>query len=309
MTAREDETAPLAEGARRFVDAARPFERLPPERKARVRGRVLAAIAAGAAVSTVAAEATAAASAEGIGAAGSALEGAAGAGAGTGTAGSTIGVAGLGAGATKAAGLSLFTKIGLAVALVTAGAGGYLWKQAQSATTVPPASATSAGSAASVIASSSVPAGAEAPPKAPTDPSGAPERPSAPASNAISALPAAPGSRASTAPSGAEKPGTDPGAAAADSAPQADTLPEENKLLAAAHAALARGDAAGALALLDEHATRFPRGALAPERRAARAMALCKQGRSADGRREADALYGADSKSPLAEKIRRACDR
>jgi hypothetical protein len=88
-----------------------------------------------------------------------------------------------------------------------------------------------------------------------------------------------------------------------------DELAEETALLGAAQSALARGDAASALALLDEHATRFPRGELAPERRAARALALCKSGRVEEGRREGEALYGKSRESPLAEKIDRACAR
>ncbi len=88
-----------------------------------------------------------------------------------------------------------------------------------------------------------------------------------------------------------------------------DSLTEENKLLAAAHAELSRGNAGAALALLDEHAARFPRGTLAPERRATRAMALCKAGRVEEGRRELVALYGGDSKSPMAQKIDRACGK
>lgn len=290
MTARDDEPAPLAEGARRIVNAARPFERLPPDRKARVRGRVMAAVAAGVTVSAVASEAAAA----GAGATGAAEAGAGAAGA--------LGSAGLG-GATKAAGASLFAKIGLSVALVTAGAGGWIWDRAHqepSPSPARPVTTLAAGPSASPGVSPERAAGdtGEPVPFAPAAPAADPSAPAVTASNTIS------GSAAAAAPA-TERPqtGVDP----ASSSTAVDSLQEETRLLAAAHAALSRGDAASALVLIDEHAARFPSGVLAPERRAARAMALCKQGRAADGQREADALYGEGSKSPVAEKIRRAC--
>lgn len=296
MTARDDEPAPLAEGARRIVDAARPFERLPPDRKARVRGRVMAAVAAGAVVSAVATEAAAA----GAGASAAATAAAE---AGAGAEGA-LGSAGLGS-ATKAAGVSLFAKIGLSVALVTAGAGGWIWSRAhQEAPPSPsmPVATLAAGPSAGDTGAPNTFAPAE--PGATSAPVADPPAPGGARSNTVSeispvSVPATPAG------AGADKPqaAVDPAA----SSPPVDSLPEETRLLAAAHAALSRGDAAAALVLIDEHAARFPSGALAPERRAARAMALCKQGRAADGQREADALYGEGSKSPVAEKIRRAC--
>ncbi len=300
MTARDDEPAPLAEGARRIVNAARPFERLPPDRKARVRGRVMAAVAAGVAVSAVATEAAAAGAGATAGAT-TALEAGAGA-------GGALGSAGLGA-ATKAAGVSLFAKIGLSVALVTAGAGGWLWNRAQqepSPSPARPAATLAAGPSASPGVSPERAAGdtGEPVPGAASAPAADRSASAAAGANTNSVFPAV--TATATLPGGgADKPqaAVDP----ASSSTAVDSLQEETRLLAAAHAALSRGDAASALVLIDEHAARFPSGVLAPERRAARAMALCKQGRAADGQREADALYGEGSKSPVAEKIRRAC--
>src|SRR5688500_15389498 len=57
-----------------------------------------------------------------------------------------------------------------------------------------------------------------------------------------------------------------------------DTIAEEAALLRGAHTSLASGDGTSAMRALDEHARRFPRGALAEEREAARVMALCAQG-------------------------------
>lgn len=304
MTARDDEPAPLAEGARRIVNAARPFERLPPDRKARVRGRVMAAVAAGVAVSAVATEAAAAGASAAAGA-GAGVTTAVEAGAG---AGGALGSAGLGA-ATKAAGVSLFAKIGLSVALVTAGAGGWLWNRAQqepSPSPARPVATLAAGPSASPGVSPERAAGdtGEPVPGAASAPAADRSASAAAGSNTNSGFPAV--TATATLPgAGAERPqaAVDPAA----SSTAVDSLQEETRLLAAAHAALSRGDAASALVLIDEHAARFPSGVLAPERRAARAMALCKQGRAADGQREADALYGEGSKSPVAEKIRRAC--
>lgn len=290
MSAQGDEPAPLAESARRFVDAARPHERLSAERKAQLRGRVMAAIGAGIGA-TVAASAAKAA------------ELGAGAGAGAAVAGGAAGGAGAavaGAGAVKVAGLSLFAKIGLSVAVVTLGAGGVLWSRAHEeparpAITVPSGNAAdSAGVGPSKGGEVTAPPGAE-----PAATSRAEATPG-------EASPASTGARPSVSGAAGRAGGSADPAATAEAV---DSLTEENKLLARAHAALSSGDAGAALAILDEHAARFPRGTLAPERRATRAMALCKAGRVEEGRRELTALYGGDSKSPMAQKIDRACGK
>jgi TolA-binding protein len=58
----------------------------------------------------------------------------------------------------------------------------------------------------------------------------------------------------------------------------ADTLADETRLLRAADQALRSGDAQRAVSLLDEHAARYPHGALAPERGAERMIARCQLG-------------------------------
>ncbi len=64
-----------------------------------------------------------------------------------------------------------------------------------------------------------------------------------------------------------------------------------------------------ALARLDEHATRFPQGALVEERIAARVLALCSVGRVANARVEAQRFLVARPRSPLAAQVRGSCAR
>lgn len=89
--------------------------------------------------------------------------------------------------------------------------------------------------------------------------------------------------------------------------PIQDSVAEEAALLRAARAALARGDGAAALEHLQVHATRFPRGALAEERRAARVFALCAAGRTLESRAAAARFVAGSPGSPLAEQVRRTC--
>ena len=86
-----------------------------------------------------------------------------------------------------------------------------------------------------------------------------------------------------------------------------DTLTDEAALLRSAHAALSRGDTATANSRLDDHASRFPNGALAEERSAARVHTLCAQGRAAEARTAAGAFVAAHPRSSLAPAVRRAC--
>jgi hypothetical protein len=83
------------------------------------------------------------------------------------------------------------------------------------------------------------------------------------------------------------------------------TLGAETALLRDADRALRAGDSATALARLDEHAARFPKGVLAPERSAERLIVLCQVG-VADPRAVAQFL-AARTGSPLAARVRRAC--
>ena len=82
---------------------------------------------------------------------------------------------------------------------------------------------------------------------------------------------------------------------------------EELGLLRTAQERLHMGAPAAALAILDEHARRFPDGTLVEERRASRILALCQLGDVARGRAEADQFIAQLPMSPFVERIRRAC--
>jgi hypothetical protein len=94
--------------------------------------------------------------------------------------------------------------------------------------------------------------------------------------------------------------------AAQASAPlSAETLAEETRLLREADQALRAGNAPRALTLLDEHASRYPRGALAPERNAERLIARCKLGQVEA--KSAQAYLSTHANSAFAPRIRDAC--
>lgn len=149
---------------------------------------------------------------------------------------------------------------------------------------------------------------------APADPGSAPALRSAPeppaaeartASLDARAIPPAPAILAES--GGASAPGSIPASPAVLPASPRDRVAEEAALLRAAHAALARGDAAGALDRLEVHAARFPSGSLVEERRAARVLALCAAGRAVEARAAAATFLAASPRSPLAAQVRRAC--
>ena len=71
-------------------------------------------------------------------------------------------------------------------------------------------------------------------------------------------------------------------------APRGDDLAAERAALDVARTALGRGDGANALAACDEHARRYPRGALAEEREAIAVQALVLEHRGADARVRAE---------------------
>jgi hypothetical protein len=95
--------------------------------------------------------------------------------------------------------------------------------------------------------------------------------------------------------------------ATAAASPDEDPLKAEAQLLSAAQSALAKGAAARALELTSEHAAKFPKGALASERRAIRAMSLCSLGRRDEGRAEATPLIERAPTSPLSQRLAEAC--
>jgi len=82
-------------------------------------------------------------------------------------------------------------------------------------------------------------------------------------------------------------------------------LAAETKLLRAADRALRDGDTEAAAARLDDHAARFPSGALAPERTAEQLIVACEVG-TAD-RAHVDRFLATHATSPFAARVRRAC--
>jgi hypothetical protein len=81
----------------------------------------------------------------------------------------------------------------------------------------------------------------------------------------------------------------------------------EIALLQDAQTALASGNASRALALLDDHARRFPTGALGEERDAERIFALCALGRAGDAHAWAGHFLAAYPRSLYAARIKSSC--
>ena len=84
-------------------------------------------------------------------------------------------------------------------------------------------------------------------------------------------------------------------------------LRAEVELIDRATAALRRDEPGGALAVLAEHARRFPRGQLANERRAYRAVALCSSGKGPQGRAEARLVRASTASKSLLAWLDDAC--
>jgi hypothetical protein len=84
-------------------------------------------------------------------------------------------------------------------------------------------------------------------------------------------------------------------------------LAGELRLLGAAQRALSNKQFARALALLDEHASRYPTGSLVPERLAARAVVLCRMDRVSAGLSELQLLEAGAPASPLLHWARTSC--
>lgn len=85
------------------------------------------------------------------------------------------------------------------------------------------------------------------------------------------------------------------------------SLSVETHLVRDATAALQRGDAAGALAALEDHARRFPHGVLAEERDAQRVLALCALGRTSEAKSRASRFAEQHPRSALTGKVRGSC--
>jgi hypothetical protein len=109
--------------------------------------------------------------------------------------------------------------------------------------------------------------------------------------------PVAPSPAAAASPQAVE-----PAAAATKRA--SDRLAEEVTLLSRATSALRTGRAEDAIKALNEHQSKFPKGLLSEERRAARAQALCALGRRSEAERELAKLAPA---SPQAARARQLC--
>ena len=86
-------------------------------------------------------------------------------------------------------------------------------------------------------------------------------------------------------------------------------LAEEARLLREAETARRGGDIALATERLAEHRRRFPRGALATEREAARILVLCDAGRPDEAKKLAARFLRRYPRSPLADRVRSACER
>jgi hypothetical protein len=84
------------------------------------------------------------------------------------------------------------------------------------------------------------------------------------------------------------------------------SIQSELELIRGAQRHLHRGEARAALALLNEHAQRFPSGVLAQERDASRVLALCQAG-DPGARAQAERFLQRSPQSPFAERVRASC--
>ncbi len=91
-------------------------------------------------------------------------------------------------------------------------------------------------------------------------------------------------------------------------APPSDSLQEEVRILSRAEQQLNSGHAEEALKTLAEHERRFPDGALAEERMAARVQSLCALGRLPGARADLAKFGRAYPRSPYLDRARRFCD-
>ncbi|HEX8791820.1 MAG TPA: tetratricopeptide repeat protein [Polyangiaceae bacterium] len=85
------------------------------------------------------------------------------------------------------------------------------------------------------------------------------------------------------------------------------TLDAEADLLRRADVARKGGDAAGALALLEQHRARYPNGILVEEREAERIVVLCALGRTDEARAAAGRFLRDHPRSPQAARVRASC--
>lgn len=258
------------------------------EARSRMRGKVLAAVGATAVASSTAA-------------AGSAVAGTASA--------ARVGGAGV---ATAGAASGVSWAIGTGVVVVALG-GGYVLREASreapslddAARTEATAVTSTSENAASVRNAVAASPQTASPQTASQEAAGSAGHGSEPP--AAAAVPAAP-RNSSARPAASASESTPPSHAIDAATVSADALAEESALLATARSALASGDPKAALRALGDHATRFPRGVLSSERRALTAMALCADGRAAEGLATFP-LPDEASDTPLSRRVRSACAR
>jgi hypothetical protein len=98
-----------------------------------------------------------------------------------------------------------------------------------------------------------------------------------------------------------------PASRPASSANKDTGFAEDAQLLRDVHAALAAGQPAHALALLNARNASGPPGVLAEEREAARIVTLCAMGRTTEARGPSSRFLAAHGSSPLAARVRKAC--
>lgn len=94
---------------------------------------------------------------------------------------------------------------------------------------------------------------------------------------------------------------------AISSATSSDELEDELGLLRSAYEALRKKKPERALGLLDQHASRFPEGALSESRKVARIIALCQAGSRESARAEAARFLELSPRSPHAARVRSLC--
>ncbi|MBL8740302.1 MAG: hypothetical protein JNK04_04380 [Myxococcales bacterium] len=87
------------------------------------------------------------------------------------------------------------------------------------------------------------------------------------------------------------------------------SVADEARILEDAEKALARGDADGALRLLDQHQRAHPGGVMSQERAAERVFALCAAGRTRDAEAAAASYLQKYPASPLAKSVAAGCPR
>jgi hypothetical protein len=97
------------------------------------------------------------------------------------------------------------------------------------------------------------------------------------------------------------------GAGSAGALSPFESVGAEALLLRNADGAVRAGNAERALALLNEHAARFPHGVMIEEREAERVVVLCALGRTEEARTQASTFLREYPHSPLTVRVRASC--